>query len=62
MSLMDTIMTKEVVNDFTKTTGDLNRQFLALGCSNIISGFLGSAIGGAMLGISTINCVNGKEY
>lgn len=32
---------------------------MELGVSNIFSGFLGASVGGAMLGISTINCVNG---
>lgn len=62
MSLMETIMTKEVVNDFTKTTGDLNRQLVALGCANMVSGLVGASIGGAMLGLSTINCVNGMYF
>lgn len=61
MSIMETLMTIEVVNDFTKTYGDTNRQFFALGASNLISGFLGASGGGAMLGISTINCVNGGK-
>ena len=31
MAILETTMTKEVVNEYTNTEGDLNRQFLALG-------------------------------
>lgn len=31
------------------------------GASNICSGFLGAGVGGALLGITTINCVNGGK-
>lgn len=39
MSVLESTMTKEVVNEYTNTEGDLNRQFLALGIFSLFSSF-----------------------
>ena len=61
LACMETLMTMEVVNDFTKNEGDADRQFYALGVGNILSGLLGASGGDAMLGVTTVNCVAGGK-
>lgn len=56
---IESLMTSEVVESFTKTPSDGDRTVLAMGLGNMISGLLGGMGGNAMIGLSTVNCLNG---
>jgi len=56
---IESLMTSEVVESFLKTPGDGDRTVLAMGGANLVSGFLGGMGGNAMIGLSTVNCLNG---
>ena len=45
---IESLMTAEVVESFTKEPGDGNRTVLAMGGANLLSGFLGGMGGNAM--------------
>merc|ERR1712217_819894 len=53
------LLTTEVVYDFLKTQTYVPAVCLSCGIANITSGFLGGMGGDAMIGLSTINCLNG---
>lgn len=53
------LLTTEVVYDFLKTPTNRNAVCLSCGIANVVSGFLGGMGGDAMIGLSTINCLNG---
>lgn len=53
------LLTTEVVYDFLKTPTNRNAVCLSCGVANVVSGFLGGMGGDAMIGLSTINCLNG---
>jgi len=55
------LLTTEVVYDFLKTPTNTNAVCLSCGVANILSGFLGGMGGDAMIGLSTINCLNGGK-
>lgn len=59
LAIMETLMTMEIVNEFTKTEGDVDKQFWALGLGNIVCGLMGASGGDAMIGVTTVNCVGG---
>lgn len=54
-------MTAEVVSGFTKTAHHSGLVVGAMGLGNIISGILGGMGGNAMIGLSTIACLNGGK-
>jgi len=56
---IESLLTSEVVESYTKTPGDGQRTLLAMGAGNILSGFFGGMGGNAMIGLSTVNCLNG---
>ena len=56
---IESLMTAQVVSDFTKTTHSPGMVVGAMGMGNVISGFLGGMGGNAMIGLSTIACLNG---
>jgi len=56
---IESLMTSEVVESFTKTPSQGDRSLFAMGLGNIVSGFLGGMGGNAMIGLSTINVLNG---
>jgi len=56
---IESLMTSEVVESFAKTPSDGDRTVLAMGIGNLISGFFGGMGGNAMIGLSTVNCLNG---
>jgi SulP family sulfate permease len=56
---IESLMTSEVVESFTKIPGDGDRTVLAMGFGNVLSGFFGGMGGNAMIGLSTINSLNG---
>jgi len=61
LAMMETLMTMEIVNDFTKTEGDVDKQFWALGFGNILCGLMGASGGSSMIGATTVNCVGGGK-
>lgn len=61
VGIIESLMTMEVVNGFTQTQGDRARTVLAMGAGNIVTGFFGGMGGNAMIGLSTINCLNGGK-
>lgn len=61
LAIMETLMTMEIVNEFTKTEGDVDKQFWALGVGNIVCGLMGASGGDAMIGVTTVNCVGGGK-
>jgi SulP family sulfate permease len=56
---IESLMTSEVVESFTKTPSDGKRTVMAMGIGNILSGGMGGMGGNAMIGLSTINVLNG---
>jgi SulP family sulfate permease len=56
---IESLMTSEVVESFVKTPSNGDRTVLAMGVGNILSGFFGGMGGNAMIGLSTINVLNG---
>merc|ERR1711988_1191035 len=54
-------MTSEVVESFTKTRSDGKKTVLAMGVGNMLSGLCGGMGGNAMIGLSTINVLNGGK-
>mmetsp|Transcript_40213 Transcript_40213/g.65017 ORF Transcript_40213/g.65017 Transcript_40213/m.65017 type:complete len:652 (+) Transcript_40213:117-2072(+) len=56
---IESLMTSEVVESFVKTPSNGDRTVLAMGFGNVISGFFGGMGGNAMIGLSTINVLNG---
>ncbi|CAJ1367963.1 unnamed protein product, partial [Effrenium voratum] len=56
---IESLMTSEVVESFVKTPSEGDRSLFAMGLGNIVSGFLGGMGGNAMIGLSTINSLNG---
>jgi len=53
------LLTTEVVYDILKTPTNRTAVCLSCGVANIVSGFLGGMGGDAMIGLSTINILNG---
>jgi len=56
---IESLLTAEVVESFTKTPGNGRKTLLAMGAGNILSGFFGGMGGNAMIGLSTVNCLGG---
>lgn len=53
------LMTVQVVTSYVKTPADTSAVVWSMGLANLVSGFLGGMGGDAMIGLSTINCLNG---
>jgi SulP family sulfate permease len=53
------LMTTEVVTSYVKTPAHTPSIVSSMGVANLLSGFLGGMGGDAMIGLSTINCLNG---
>jgi len=58
---IESLMTSEVVESYVKTPSDGKRTVIAMGLGNIMSGFFGGMGGNAMIGLSTINVLNGGK-
>ena len=56
---IESLMTAEVVSGFVKTPHHPGLVVGAMGVGNILSGLLGGMGGNAMIGLSTIACLNG---
>jgi SulP family sulfate permease len=59
VGLLESLMTAAIVDDFTDTSSDKNRECRGQGWSNIVSGMLGGMPGCAMIGQSVINVKSG---
>jgi len=58
---IESLLTAEVVESFTKEPGDGQKTLLAMGAGNILSGFFGGMGGNAMIGLSTVSCLGGGK-
>ena len=59
IGLIESLMTLNLVDDLTETRGNTNRECLAQGGANIVTGFFGGMGGCAMIGQSLINIKGG---
>merc|ERR1719321_1588564 len=59
VGFIESLMTQEVVNELTKTEGEPGKTVVAMGFANTLSGFMGGMGGNAMIGLSTVNALNG---
>ncbi|MDX3905567.1 MAG: SulP family inorganic anion transporter [Pigmentiphaga sp.] len=59
VGLLESLMTASIVDDFTDTPSDKNRECRGQGWANIVSGFLGGMPGCAMIGQTVINIKSG---
>ena len=59
VGLLESLMTATIVDDFTDTTSNKNRECTGQGIANIAAGFLGGMAGCAMIGQSVINVKSG---
>ncbi|MEX0966367.1 MAG: SulP family inorganic anion transporter [Bacteroidia bacterium] len=59
IGLIESLMTLNLVDELTETRGNANRECLALGGANIVTGFFGGMGGCAMIGQSLINIKGG---
>ncbi len=59
VGLIETLLTLNLIDDMTNTRGKPNRESLAQGIANVVSGFFASMGGCAMIGQSMININNG---
>ncbi|NND26104.1 MAG: SulP family inorganic anion transporter [Flavobacteriaceae bacterium] len=59
IGLIESLMTLNLIDDLTETRGDSNRECLAQGGANIVTGLFGGMGGCAMIGQSIINIKGG---
>ncbi|PIQ29171.1 sodium-independent anion transporter [bacterium (Candidatus Blackallbacteria) CG17_big_fil_post_rev_8_21_14_2_50_48_46] len=59
IGLIESLMTLALIDEITETRGQTNRECLAQGTANIITGFFGGMGGCAMIGQSMINIQSG---
>jgi sulfate permease, SulP family len=59
VGLLESLLTASIVDDFTDTPSDKNRESTGQGIANIATGFLGGMAGCAMIGQSVINVKSG---
>ncbi len=59
VGLLESLMTATIVDDFTDTSSNKNRECTGQGIANIAAGFLGGMAGCAMIGQSVINVKSG---
>lgn len=57
-ALVETLLTLNLIDEMTETRGKPNRESLAQGLGNLVSGFFGASGGCALLGESIINVTN----
>ncbi len=55
VGLLESLMTASIIDDFTDTGSDKNRESTGQGIANVATGFLGGMAGCAMIGQSVIN-------
>lgn len=59
VGLLETLLTYNLTSDITRTTGQPNRECVALGAANVLSGLCGGMGGCAMIGQTMINLGSG---
>jgi SulP family sulfate permease len=59
IGLIESLMTLNLIDDLTETRGNANRECMAQGGANIVTGFFGGMGGCAMIGQSIINIKGG---
>jgi sulfate permease, SulP family len=59
VGLLETLLTFNLTDDITETRGLANRECVALGASNVVSGLFGGMGGCAMIGQTMINLTSG---
>jgi SulP family sulfate permease len=59
VGLLESLMTATIIDDFTDTTSNKNRESTGQGIANVATGFLGGMAGCAMIGQSVINVRSG---
>jgi len=59
VGLLESLMTASIVDEFTDTTSDKNRECVGQGIANFCTGFIGGMAGCAMIGQSMINVKSG---
>ncbi|MFL9879303.1 SulP family inorganic anion transporter [Herbaspirillum rhizosphaerae] len=59
VGLLETLLTFNLTDDITETRGQANRECLALGAANVLSGVFGGMGGCAMIGQTMINLGSG---
>lgn len=62
VGLLESWLTLELLDDITNTKGDPNREALAQGTGNIVSGLFGGIGGCALIGQSLINVKSGGSH
>lgn len=62
IGLIESLMTLTLIDELTETTGSSNRECIAQGAANMVSGFFGSMGGCAMIGQSMINIRSGGRH
>lgn len=61
VGLIESLLTLNIVDELTETRGNSNREAIAQGSANILSGFFSGMGGCAMIGQSLINVSNGAR-
>lgn len=59
VGLLESMMTLQIVDELTDTTGDKNRECVGQGAANVVTGVMGGMAGCAMIGQSIINIKSG---
>ncbi|MEO6147433.1 MAG: SulP family inorganic anion transporter [Sulfuriferula sp.] len=59
IGLIETLLTLNLIDEMTDTRGKPNRESMAQGIANVVTGFFGGMGGCAMIGQSMINVHNG---
>ncbi len=59
VGLLESMMTATIIDDFTDTTSDKNRECKGQGIANVVTGFMGGMPGCGMIGQSVINVKSG---
>lgn len=62
IGLIETLLTLNLIDEITDTRGKPNRESMAQGVANVVSGFFASMGGCAMIGQSMININNGARH
>lgn len=59
VGLLESMMTATIIDDYTQTKSDKNRECKGQGIANVCAGFIGGMAGCAMIGQSVINMKSG---
>ena len=59
VGLLESLMTAAIVDEFTDTRGDRNRECVGQGLGNIVAGLFGGMVGCGMIGQTVINVKSG---